>query len=185
MRTTRLSALIATAGLLLAGCGGGSDRPASSKCTPLAPGTTTASSTGHPDETMLLSNVSIETNACADRVEFTFKQRTPEHLGYRISYLPADRALVEDGSGAPIRVKGNAYLVVRLEPAATADLSGPELVRTYTGPRRLTAPENARFVREIVKSGDFEAVLTWVIGVGEQRAFHVDASGTRLVVAIG
>ena len=52
------------------------------------------------------------------------------------------------------------------------------------GPKRLDAP-NGRFVREVVKSGDFEAVVTWVIGVSEQRPFTTTASDTGLVVEIG
>ena len=64
-------------------------------------------------------------------------------------------------------------------------LSGVELVRTYMGPRRVAAPEDAHFVREAVKSGDFEAVLTWVVGLEGRRPFAVTASASRVVVTVG
>jgi hypothetical protein len=62
---------------------------------------------------------------------------------------------------------------------------GDELVRTYTGPKRLAPPEDAHFVRELVKSGDFEAVVTWVIGLDERRPFTTRVADSRLVVEIG
>ncbi|MFY9578685.1 MAG: hypothetical protein WAQ33_05120 [Gaiellaceae bacterium] len=171
------------AALLLAGCGGGGDH-ASSGCQPLV-GAGTAARTGpHPTQTMLLTDVRIGSHNCVDRVEFAFRKTEPGPPGVRVAYMPADQALVEDGSGAPITIDGTAYLVVRFEPAATADLSGEQLVPTYTGPRRLPAAD-AKFVREIVKSGDFEAVLTWVIGVSEQRPFKTTVSDSGLVVEIG
>jgi hypothetical protein len=176
---------VATVGaaFFLAGCGGGGDH-ASSACQALS-GAGTAARTGpRPSETMLLTDVTIGSRECVDRVEFAFRKNEPGPPGFRVSYVPADQALVEDGSGAPIKVDGGAYLIVRFEPAATADLSGEELVRTYTGPRRLDEPD-ARFVREIVKSGDFEAVLTWVIGVSGERPFKSSVSDSRLVVEIG
>ena len=65
------------------------------------------------------------------------------------------------------------------------DRSGPELVRTYKGPKRISAPENARALREVVKTGDFESVLTWVIGLEERRPFAVTRSADGVVVTIG
>jgi hypothetical protein len=170
--------------VLLAGCGGGGGKPAATTCPPLTGARTSATNTARPAETILLTGVSIDATDCVDRVEFAFKPTAAGPPGYRISYLPADRALVEDGSGAPIAVKGTAYLVVRFEPAATADISSEVLQRTYTGPKRLAAPPGAHAVREVVKSGDFEAVLTWVIGVDGHRPFTVTITGSRVVLRI-
>ena len=180
LRTAVVSACVVP--VLLSGCGGGGTS-ISSACK-LEGGGTGAASNERPTETMLLTDVKVDAHDCVDRVEFSFRASPPGPPGFRVSYLPAERALVEDGSGAAIDVKGGAYLVVRLDPAATADVSSEELVRTYTGPKRLDAP-GARFVREIVKSGDFEAVVTWVIGVDEKRPFHTAVSKSRLVVTVG
>lgn len=48
---------------------------------------------------------------------------------------------------------------------------------TYTGPNRIEA-KGTRHVREIVKTGDNEGVLTWVIGVDARRPFTVSATAT-------
>jgi len=168
----------------LTGCGGAdTGNHGASDCKPLT-SSAPVTSTSKPTETALLTNVTVDSNACGDRVVFAFKS-IPGTPGYRASYLAADKALVEDGSGSPVEVKGTTYLVVRFEPAATADISSEDLVRTYTGPRRITAPEDAHAVRELVKSGDFEAVLTWVIGLESRRAYDVSVSGSRVVVEIG
>ena len=36
----------------------------------------------------------------------------------------------------------------------------------------------------MVKTGDFESVVTWVIGLDEKRPFTTDASESQLVVEI-
>jgi hypothetical protein len=128
--------------------------------------------------------VSVESDACVDRVAFAFESGSGASPAYRVSYLPAGTKLVEDGSGAPVAVDGSTYVVVRFEPAATADVSGSELVRTYRGPKRIAAPENAHALREVVKTGDFEAVLTWVIGLETRRPFAVTSSAHGVVVTI-
>jgi hypothetical protein len=180
---------VAAAGvaILLSGCGsnGSSATPTTPDCVAVrAAGTAPQSEAARSPDLTYLTDVSIQPEDCVDRVEFAFRPSTGMP-GYRVAYVPADAALVEDGSGARIDVQGGAYLVVRLEPAATADITGEDLVRTYRGPRRLAPPENARFVRELVKSGDFEAVVTWVIGVDRRRPFAATVSDSRLVVEIG
>jgi hypothetical protein len=178
--------------LLLAGCGSsktasrtttaGVGEPA---CAPLTNGTA-ALSGGHPSGTMLLTDLGTAREPCADRVAFDFKADLAETPGYRVEYRPAAQAQTEDGSGQHIAIDGAAFLVVRLEPAATADLSGEQLTFTYKGPRRL-AGDGTRYVREVVKTGDFESVLTWTIGLSEKRPFAVitSASPPRLTIEIG
>ena len=176
-----IASICAAAGLLT-GCGGGTKPSSATDCkSPKSAGVVSVAS--RPSEAALLTAVSVESDACIDRVKFAFEPGP--FPGYRVSYAPAETALVEDGSGASVAVDGSAYLVVRFEPAATASLDGHELVRTYRGPRRIPAPENAHMLREVVKSGDFESVLTWVIGVEERRPFAVTKSADGVVVTIG
>ena len=59
-----------------------------------------------------------------------------------------------------------------MEPASGFDLSVPEGEMVYTGPRRI-AGEGTSVVREIVRTGDFEAVLTWAIGLDGRVPFRV------------
>jgi hypothetical protein len=182
--TIRLAmASICTGAGFLAGCGGSTTQSSVTECKPLK-GSNMVSTSAHPSEPALLTAVSVESDACVDRVEFAFEGDGGAFPGYRVSYRPAKAALVEDGSGAPVTVDGSAYLVVRFEPAATADLSGPELVKTYRGPKRIAAPENSHAMREVVKTGDFESVLTWVIGIESRRPFAVTKSADGVVVTI-
>ena len=170
---------LSSAVALLAGCGGGSQ----AACAAAAAGTGARVAAHVGEETAFLSRVAVEADRCADRITFEFRGGAP---GFRVRYLPASEALVEDGSGNPVQVEGAEYLVVRLDPALTAEAEGDRLVRTYDGPRRLR-PLEARSVREVVKTGDFEAVVTWVVGLPEKRPFRVTTSDepSRVVVEIG
>ena len=127
-------------------------------------------------EMTFLTGVAITRGDCT-RVTFTFEEAVP---GYRVAYEPAGTALVEDGSGRRVALPGEVFLVVRLEPAMTAHLADDgSLTPTYDGPRRFAGDP------AVVKTGDFEAVVRWTIGLGEPLPFDVDVDGSRLTVAIG
>ncbi len=102
-----------------------------------------------------------------DRVVFQFKNGLP---GYRVEYV--EPPLREDGSGNLVELEGEYFVVVRMEPASGFDLSVPEGELVYTGPRRI-AGDGTTVVREIVRTGDFEAVLTWAVGLDLVRSFRV------------
>src|SRR4249919_2233817 len=155
-------------------------------CPPFSGTTGTHTSATTPSKTMLLTTLQTTTSDCTDRVAFSFRPAGGEQPGYTLEYRTAAEAQTEDASGRHIPIAGKAFLVVRLEPAATADLSGAQLKTTYAGPNRIK-PTGARSVREIVKTGDFEGVLTWVIGLSGERPLTVTSSGSRasLTVEIG
>ncbi len=194
MSVIRPSALIVLA-LALAACGSQS-KPAD-EAEPTTANTTTTAGCKPPagmatspqvsptpgDETMYLTNVTAHTDHCGDRITFDFKKSGAPGPGFKVSYEPAASAKLEDGSGKPIEIEGSAFLVVRLAPAMTAEISGEEVKPTYTGPRRIR-PEGFSFVLNVVKTGDFESVVTWVIGLEEKRPFGATASKTQLVVEI-
>jgi hypothetical protein len=168
--------------LVLAGCGGA--KTATSGCDAFGGGTTARKSTSSPSQTMLLMGVGTESGSCTDRITFDFKDADGAEPGYLVEYRPADEAQTEDASGNHIPIDGNAFLVVRFEPAATADITGAKLERTYPGPRTIK-PDGMRWVQQVSKTGDFEAVLTWAIGLSEQRAFKVTSKPSRLTIELG
>jgi hypothetical protein len=172
--------------LVVAGCGSEKQQAGgtTSECQPLAGGGTTSRSGPGPAETMYLTNVTVETLDCADRVVFDFGKDQPQTPGYLVAYQPGSTAKIEDGSGNSIEIAGSAFLVVKLQPAATAEITGEKLKLTYTGPRRFT-PGGSRHVSEVVKTGDFEAVVTWVIGLDDQRPFAAKSTDSQLIVDIG
>ena len=153
-----------------------------SDCQPLAGGATTPqqSSANENRETMYLTGVESEAEHCDARVTFEFEEAAPGP-GYVVSYQPASSAKIEDGSGNLIDVSGEAFLVVKLSPAMTAKIDGDQVTKTYTGPRRLSGSAP---VQEVVKTGDFEGVVTWVIGLDRERPFTTQATDSRLVVEI-
>lgn len=129
-------------------------------------------------EAALLTAVDVVRHDGHDRVVFRFESGLP---GYRISYVRPP--FHEDGSGRPIRVAGRAFVFVRLEPASGYDLANNRA--TYLGPRRIPgAAHGMSAVREVVRTGDFEAVLGWVVGLGKRAGFRVlrEHDPPRLVV---
>jgi hypothetical protein len=140
-------------------------------------GTGIVVSTSTAKTTALLNRVAVGQHEGFDRVVFQFQgEGIP---GYRIEYV--DGPLKEDGSGAPVTLAGNAFLVVRMEPASGFDLNTGEGKLIYKGPRRLPG---GSVVKEVVRTGDFEAVLTWAVGLDSKTPFRVTttSSPSRLIV---
>jgi hypothetical protein len=91
-------------------------------------------------------------------------------------------------SGDTVPVEGGAFLVVRFSPARIVDIE--TLEPTYTGDEELHPGFDP--IVEIQFIDDFEAMMTWVIGLTAQRPFTVaifqgdsaGGPGLRLVVDI-
>lgn len=117
--------------------------------------------------------------ARGSRVVFEFDSVVP---GYKIDYIKGP--VTEDGSGNDVAVDGAVLLEVRFENAAAARLEGEKVVRTYTGPDRVK-PSGDGVVSEVVDAGDFEGLLTWVVGLRQRvPALSVSALSepSRLVI---
>jgi hypothetical protein len=111
-------------------------------------------------------------------VTFDFKS-APSTV--KAAYQPKTR-IVESGSGAPVPLKGRAYVVIHFVPAASADIQGEKVVVTYTGPKRLSGPGP---VLETAKTSDFEADLAWAIGLERRLPLHVARDGAAVTVSFG
>ena len=115
----------------------------------------------HSPGLALLVRVRAGRNKDFDRLVFDFEGPVP---GMRVQYV--DR-LIEDGTGNPIPLRGRAVVEIVMQPAAahrddgTPTLSG--LLPDLTG--------FAAF-RQIADAGDFEAVLTWGIGVAARTGLR-------------
>jgi hypothetical protein len=177
--------------LLVAGCGSDSNSSEGSptptaECEPLDGATVEKklSPAIQDRETMFLTDVEVEVEDCVERVTFKFKESEPGP-GYDVSYKPPEVAKLQDGTGDPLAIAGADFLVVRMFPAMTAEIEGEDVNRTYTGPRNIPAPVEARMLREVAQTGDFEAQVTWAIGLDNVHPFTVTASSDELVVEIG
>lgn len=139
---------------------------------------TSAPAAGDLDAAALLTDVEVAGGEGVDRVIFTFDAGIP---GYDVAYI--DPPVRQAGSGDQVEVQGAAFLEIRFEPASGVDLGGT-LEPTYTGPSEVRG--DTTVVTEVVRTGDFEANLTWVVGVDEKVPFRVttDAASGQVVVEL-
>lgn len=163
-----------------AGCGS-SDTESEASPTPTSPvetggidtlegaGTQPVSAPAEIEATALLERVAVARHEGYDRVVFQFRNGLP---GYLVEYV--EPPLHEDGSGDEVEIAGNAFVLVRMERASGFDLETAEGELVYTGPRRIAgASAGTSTVREVVRTGDFEAVLSWAVGLEDRVDFRV------------
>lgn len=128
-----------------------------------------------------LKAVRVAGQAGFDRVVF---ETEDAHPGYAVR--TATRPITEDGSGKPVMVDGAALLEVRLENAATARVEGRTVTVVYQGAKRIESTGTG-IVTEAVDIGDFEGVVTWIIGLEQTPAsvrITTLANPNRLVLDI-
>lgn len=111
-----------------------------------------------------------------DRVVFDFDGPLPSTRTVR--YVPQ---VIQDGSGDPVKVQGRAFLEVSLFPTIGHTEDGRS--RTYGPARRSFTTHN---VVEVVNSGDFEAVVSFGIGLASKQPYKVFTltNPSRLVIDI-
>lgn len=97
-----------------------------------------------------------------DRLVFQFRGGLPAR--HDVNYVPE---VIGDGSGEPVPIVGNAFLHVVFSPAVGHDDAGQG---TYGPTRRTVALPN---IIQIVNSGDFEAVLSFGVGLARREPFRV------------
>jgi hypothetical protein len=121
-----------------------------------------------------LTDVRAGRHSGFDRVVFEFRGAVPEH---RIRYVDQ---LVQDGSGKPVSVAGTADLEVVFRGANAHTDDGTPTI----SPRRFSTGLPA--VKEIAQIGDFEAVVTYGIGVDRKRPLKVStlSNPSRLVIDV-
>jgi hypothetical protein len=148
VRTT-LAAAVALAALIL----------------PAAPALAAAPTATHNDapvqQTPLLVDVRTAHHPGFDRITFEFQGTRPAH---RIGYVSQ---LVEDGSGEPVDLAGSAAINVVFQGADAHRADGSPSV----SPRRFKP--GLPSLEEVAQIGDFEAVVTYGLGVDHRVPFKV------------
>lgn len=127
-----------------------------------------------------MKDLAVGRRAGYDRVTFTFDDFAP---GYVISYV--DPPIKEDGSGRTVNVAGSDYVQVLMQPASGFDLNSGEGKIVYKGPKRISgADAGTSVVKDVVRTGDFESVLTWTIGLADKVGYKVQKleSPPRVVI---
>lgn len=135
--------------------------------------------TGEGPTVTHLTAVRIARQDGFDRVVFEFDGATP---AYKVAYV--DGPILEDPSGRTVTVAGSGLLRVHFDGASAVALDQPGGAATYAGPNRVMG--DAAKVKEVVSAGDFEAVMTWVIGVDGRRPNKVSTltSPSRVIIDI-
>jgi hypothetical protein len=100
-----------------------------------------------------------------DRIVFTFRGARPAVDVRRVARV------VADGSGLPVRVRGRAFLSVVFQRASRYRDNDPRNGRRVGDAVVPLLP----VVREVRNAGDFEAVLSWGIGLSRAAPFRVMA----------
>ncbi|MER7506387.1 GerMN domain-containing protein [Nonomuraea pusilla] len=138
-------------------------------------GTAAQASSWRAPATPVLVDVRASHHPGLDRLVFEFRGRVPAERDVR--YVPS---LVADASGRPVSVAGSAVLQVRFEQADGHDRAG----RVTYGPARRTYALPG--VVQVVNTGDFEATLSFGVGLARRAAYRVYTltSPSRVVVDV-
>ena len=155
------------------------EAPTTTSTTAFEGSTTPTSITGDAAAVAHLTAVRVAGQEGFDRVVFELDGEGAPNVA--VGWVDA---AVADGSGERVEVEGDALLEVRMEPASGVDLNGEEVRETYTGPDRVRGDTTS--VTEVVRTGDFEANLTWVIGVERELPYRVSVlrEPSRIVVEV-
>lgn len=131
---------------------------------------------GTPGTFTNITDVRVGTHPGFDRVVLEYTDGVPE-----FALESAEPPFVQDASGLPLEVEGNAFW--RLVMRGATKLS-PEGGITYTGPTNFD-PGFPQLV-DLVEGGDFEAVSTWYLGLEADACVRVLSlsAPARLVIDV-
>ncbi|MGZ4231389.1 MAG: GerMN domain-containing protein [Solirubrobacteraceae bacterium] len=134
-----------------------------------------ASTTSAMGPAPLLLGIGAAHHSGFDRVVFRFSGAVPPRR--QVGYV--DR-LIADPSGRPISLAGRAILRVSFSPAAVHDTAGPPAALTRTA---FDLPN----IMAAVRSGNFESVVSYGIGLAMRTPIHVFTltRPSRVVIDIG
>lgn len=132
-------------------------------------------------KTIFLTSVDLSSQTGFDRLTFGLDGDVST-LSYQI--VPLSPPILELPSGLPIDVAGDTFFKVTLSPASVYEFANGETVARYEGPDRVAAPADAAVVIEVVKTEDFQGVLSWVVGLAGEASYARDlqANQGRLVI---
>lgn len=99
-----------------------------------------------------------------DRVVFQFqaaKDVPPGVPKYALSQVAPP--FTKDPSAEPMEVEGSEFFQIIFHGGSGVDFSGEDYRQTYTGPKEIKP--DLDLVAELTEQGDFEATLSWILGL--------------------
>jgi len=129
-----------------------------------------------PRAVALLTDVRAARHPGFDRIVFEFGSGSPP--GYHLEYI--DKPVRQCGSGEVTPIAGDGWLEVRFEPADAHTPSGAPTIA------KRDRKVDLEVVKELEQTCDFEAHVTWVLGVRRPSKYRVLALNqpVRLVVDV-
>jgi hypothetical protein len=126
----------------------------------------------HPGSSALALQTDVRLGRHEGHDRVVLELRPGSRPGYRVRYVRPP--VIQDASGTEIQVDGEAFLAVPMEPppASTSPETPARLHGPDAGPGSSAGPE---LVLEVFRTGDFEAVLSWVAGLAERSPFRVQS----------
>jgi hypothetical protein len=132
-----------------------------------------ASATGG-EEGVLVHVVDVRVGAHPgfDRVTFEFAESEDGDEGIPLYQIQAaEEPFTYDPSGEPMDVEGSSFASVNFQGATGVRLGADEVEQTYTGPEEFTP--DFEVLGEAELQGDFEATLSWILGLKQNRCWSV------------
>lgn len=127
-----------------------------------------------------ITDVRVGSHPDYDRIVFEFVAEGGVDAIPPFSIEASEPPFLQDGSGMPIEVSGDEFLTIHLFGGTKQSPTGGV---TYDGPTDFT--EEMPRLDQLIESGDFEAVSTWIAGLHESdgcyRITTLD-SPSRLVI---
>jgi hypothetical protein len=150
---------------------------------PPPPAKCAAETVGDEGVYMNLTDVRVGAHGGFDRIVFEFEEPDPNPAGNggipRFEIGQAKPPFSEDPSDIPIHVEGDSFVRIVFQGASGYDFDGNA---TYDGPRRLTPGFGT--LAQVVEGGDFEATMTWLLGLSRPTCWEIHAlhNPERLVI---
>ncbi|HYN48163.1 MAG TPA: hypothetical protein VER83_04805 [Candidatus Nanopelagicales bacterium] len=128
-----------------------------------------------------ISGFAVTNEAGIGRITFTFRPNGNVAAIPMVEIRPGTPPFTRDPSGLPLDVAGTAFVVIVLQGGTALD---DNYNPTFEGPFDVT-PGGSPIV-DVKRAGDFEAVSSWVVGVGGMPCVRIlPFDGTsRLVIEI-
>lgn len=113
----------------------------------------------------VLTDLSTVTHPGYERLTVELRGDAPGPPGYRVEYI--DRPLIECGSGTQIFPVGDAWLALRLEPAAAHTAAGQPTL----GAREIEV--GGPLLLRVYRTCNFEGVVTFVMALAAPNRYRV------------
>jgi hypothetical protein len=123
--------------------------------------------------------VDVASEDGVDRITFEFEPAADAPNQPPWHFIDFTDELVTEGEGRPVKVEGETFVIVSFQAIGT-DLSSEKPVPVYTGEERFTP--GFPMLREAVMLGDFEAQVSWGLGLSRKACYRVDAGPDHITL---